>query len=119
MSSIRLLKDQGDKKKGEVHSFPFGVGRELVEKGLGEYLTGPVPQKPLLGAPASGEQHAAEIQRLNAFHAEALQHVENEARTAHRKQQKDHELEVTRLQTELDQAHRTIAELQAKLGGKK
>lgn len=52
MSSIRLLKDYPPRgQKGEVISVPFGLGRELVSKGVGAYLVGPAVK----AAPATPE----------------------------------------------------------------
>jgi len=66
MSSIRLLKDHGKAKKGDVVSVPFGEGKRLLRDGIGIYADAvqpaePEPAKPVRRAAPSPEPLPAQV----------------------------------------------------------
>ena len=119
MSTVRLKKDvPGRGKEGEVISVPFGVRAQMLQQGVAEDL----PQAPAAATakpkPTAGDSHKEEIARLNAFHAEAIQRVKDEAVAQMKKQEQEHEAELEKLEADLASAKKTITELQAKLSKK-
>ncbi len=118
MSSIRLLKDHAKGSKGQTVSVPFGLGVELVASGIGEYppAVKPVPKMPNVGLTAA-DRYAADIARLNTYHAAAIKEVKDEADEMLKLAQKEHAAEIASIKAELEAANRVITELNAK--GKK
>ncbi len=78
MSSIVLLKDHKDhhtgepRKKGDTISVPFGVGKDMVARGIGVYPAQELSVKPI----ADLESLQAENERLRARLAAATPHTE-------------------------------------------
>jgi len=73
MSSMRILKDHGEHKRGAVISVPFAIGKEMIAAGVAEYLHGgkkpaPVPivvipaPKPPESAPEPEKPKATPVQ---------------------------------------------------------
>ena len=82
MSSIRLLKDYPPHKAGEIISVPFGLGKDLFARGIGEY-----PEQPKTEAPADS---SGEIKR-----------VKDEAQAAMKQMEQEHALEIEALQKQI------------------